>query len=72
VALWENTTDIELMLMQLTDELPLRFSNPCARLASSRGLQKVEVARIFRLPTHKGGKVVSPTYRLPLPLIEDP
>jgi len=32
------------------------------------GIQEVKVHRISRQPAYDGGKVVSPTYRPPLPL----
>ena len=39
----------------------------CTALDMLRGLQEVQVPRIFRQSAHEDGKVVSPTHQPPLP-----
>ena len=41
------------------------------KIDTLRGLQEVEVSRIFRQPSHKRRQVVSPSHRPPLPFRED-
>jgi hypothetical protein len=42
-------------------------SHPCTGLEKPLKLQEVKAPGISRLSTHVGGKVLSPTYRPPLP-----
>ena len=42
-------------------------SCPITDLDSPLGLQEVQAPRIYSQSAHEGGKVVSPTYRPPLP-----
>jgi hypothetical protein len=50
--------------------IKMQPSNPCMSLGRPLRFQEVEAPHISRQSAHEGGKVVSPTHRPPVPLLE--